>query len=93
MNVDYTLTGPDRLAPVRVYDDGNQTFLEFSHPGIQPSIFVVENEKELPVPVQRTQSGGWMVPVVASRLTIREGEDLVCVFNESRLRQAQTMGN
>ncbi|PIR34605.1 MAG: hypothetical protein COV36_00485 [Alphaproteobacteria bacterium CG11_big_fil_rev_8_21_14_0_20_44_7] len=87
-NFNYTLTGPDSLAPRKIFDDGKSTFFEFPNPvGTPPQISVVSfdgSETPLPARVEGSMSGGLVVvDRVAGKFTIRQNRELICVYNES----------
>jgi type IV secretion system protein VirB9 len=83
-NFNYTLTGPDELAPVKIFDDGKSTFFQFK-PGMAsaPNLAVVTADgREVPVPTRADAEGRMIVDAVAPKFTVRDGSRLVCVFNE-----------
>lgn len=80
-NFNYTYTGPDAIAPVRIFDDGASTYFQFPA-GVSPSIVnVTADGKELPASVAQ-QNGYYVVSGTSGRFTIRQGNDVVCVYNE-----------
>lgn len=83
-NFNYTLTGPDSLAPTKIYDDGKSTFFQFATPASPAYNYSVVNAdgSETPVPSRLDSDGKVIIDRVAAKMTIREGANLVCVFNE-----------
>ena len=82
MNYRYTLSGPDTIAPVRVYDDGRRTYFHFAQPGFRPQIFAMGADgREMPVTGQ-AQAEMIVVDTVASRFVVRAGAEMVTVYNE-----------
>lgn len=80
-NFNYTYTGPDNIAPVRIFDDGQSTYFQFPA-GATPTILAVEaGGKEHPMAVSQ-QNGYYVVNGIMSRFSVRQGQDVVCVFNE-----------
>jgi type IV secretion system protein VirB9 len=81
LNYNYTFTGPDALAPTKLFDDGNRTYFKFKG-DIQPAVSVVlPNGKETPVRAQ--QEGEYLViDSVASRFSIRSNGQVICIYNE-----------
>ena len=91
-NYNYTLTGPDSLAPTKVYDDGRSTYLELPPTAAAPTVSIVSPVgSEIPVPAKR-QGNLLVVNQVADKLTLRNGDDLVCLFNEQAISFSPQMG-
>jgi len=85
MNYNYSMTGPESVSPLKIFDDGHATYFKF--PGdVSPTIFgVAPDGKELPVPAKR--SGEYIVvDGVTARISLRLGKEVVCVFNENLIR-------
>lgn len=79
-NYQYSLTGPNEIAPVKVFDNGVQTYFQFA--GAVPEIFAVDAQgREQPVTGQ-VQGGYVIINQTASQFSIREDDKVVCVFNE-----------
>lgn len=80
-NFNYTYAGPEGFAPVKIFDDGASTYFQFPS-GRAPTIAAVTaNGQEMPVQA-RSQSGYTVVPGTASQFALRQGNEVVCVFNE-----------
>lgn len=80
-NFDYTLTGPDSVAPQRVFDDGQKTYFEFPSGAAVPSISRADGANE--VSLEYMKRGGFVVVNgVAKKFSLRSGKDTVYVFNE-----------
>ncbi len=89
-NFNYTFSGPDAIAPVKVFDDGHSTFFQFS--GSAPTIAAVTpNGQEVAVNVSQ-HNGYYIVNSTAGQFALRSGAQIVCVFNEARGGQAQMHG-
>jgi len=82
-NFNYSLTGPDSIAPLKVFDDGNQTFMQFSNNNaVVPKIFSVEGDgKESRVTYSR-QGEYIVVKKIINKMALRMNQDVVFVFNE-----------
>ena len=82
-NFDYTLTGPDPIAPDRVFDDGVKTFFEFpNNNAVVPYVSLVNKENN-EVPLNYHKQGSFIVvDVVGGQFALRLGQDVVNVFNE-----------
>lgn len=83
-NFGYSLTGPDSIAPVKVFDDGKHTFLKFPNNNASiPHIFIVNNKQETRATYSRV--GEYIViKTIIDELALRLGNDVVRVFNDSR---------
>lgn len=80
-NFNYTYAGPDGFAPVKIFDDGASTFFQFAS-GQTPSIMrVTADGREIPVQAS-SQNGYTVVPGTASQFALRQGREVICVFNE-----------
>jgi type IV secretion system protein VirB9 len=82
-NFNYTMVGPDGIAPVKVFDDGQTTYFQFPNSNaVIPTLSSLDQSgEERPL---ETRPYGQFVAVdgVVSRYTARLGQDLVCIFNE-----------
>lgn len=89
MNFNYTLSGPDEIAPMRVFDDGQFTYFEFPAAGMTaPEIAMVdETGREQPASAL-PRNGMVAVTGIASQFTVRANGQLVCVYNESMPQQS-----
>lgn len=82
-NFNYTLSGPESLSPVKVFDDGRSTFFQFPGGNTPQLLRVMPDGREVPLNV--TQQGEYsVVPAVAERFSVRGNGQVVCVFNENR---------
>ncbi len=82
-NLSYSLMGPDRIAPVRVFDDGKRTYFEFSPSMKTPAIAIVSADNR-ETPVAPGHEGIFTtVDGVANKYALRSGADVVFVFNDS----------
>lgn len=80
-NFNYTYSGPDAIAPVKIFDDGAMTYFQFPA-GQTPTIARVGAD-QYEVPVQARMQGGYhVVPGTAGQFALRSGDQVVCVFNE-----------
>ena len=83
INYRYTYSGPNDIAPVKIYDDGRSTYFKFSGTG-NPRIAVITARGEtIEVPSRRTGDGLIAVDVVAPRLSIYQSGRQVVVYNEA----------
>jgi type IV secretion system protein VirB9 len=84
-NFNYTISGPARIAPLRIFDDGEFTYFEFKDKNADiPAFFLVDSLGNEAVINFRTRGNFIVVERVASRYTLRHGNDIVCIFNEAK---------
>ena len=83
VNYRYTYSGPNDIAPVKIYDDGRSTYFKFTG-NSNPRVAVITARGEtLDVPVRRTNDGLVVVDVVAPRFSINQSGRQVVVYNEA----------
>jgi type IV secretion system protein VirB9 len=82
VNYRYSFSGPDALAPAKIYDDGQSTYLQLPHPPEAISA-VMADGREVPVTAQAQPDGTTRLNLVASRLNLRYGRDTVRIYNEA----------
>ncbi len=83
-NYNYTYTGPDDIAPLQVYDNGNSTFIKYqsiSKPA--PSVFVVDRQgKESAVP-STVKGNSLIIENVAGEMILRSNSGEIKIYNEA----------
>jgi type IV secretion system protein VirB9 len=84
LNFNYRLSGADEIKPLKVFDDGQFTYLQFMDINAElPAIFLVDSEGYEAL-INYHISGPYIViERVAARFTLRHGSDHVCLFNEN----------
>lgn len=83
-NFNYEFSGSSSVAPIKVFDDGEFTYLEFADKNAElPAIFAVDSEGYEKVVNFRIVENYVVVEQVTSQLTLRNGVDIVCVYNNS----------
>ncbi len=86
-NFRYTISGAERIAPLRIFDDGEFTYFQFKNKNADiPAFFLVDAQGNEAIINFRTRDDFIVVERVASRYTLRHGNDIVCVFNEAGAR-------
>lgn len=81
----YTLSGSEGIAPVRVFDDGEFTYFQFRNKNADvPAFFLVDNEGRESLINYRVLEDYIVVERVGSQYTLRNGSEVTCVYNESR---------
>jgi type IV secretion system protein VirB9 len=82
-NFNYTISGPEVTAPLRIFDDGEFTYFQFKDKNAEvPAFFWVDDNGNESLINYRTRGDYIVVERVADRYTLRHGQDVVCVFNE-----------
>jgi len=85
-NFDYTISGPESITPVKIFDDGIFTYFEFKDRNNElPAIFTVAPDKTESLVNFRISGRYLVVEKVAPRFTLRNGVEVGCVFNEAYL--------
>ena len=82
-NFNYTITGEDSLYPVKIFDDGEFTYFEFPRTSRMPAIFSVDSNGFESIVNFRIVGEYLIVEEVSGKFTLRNGADIVCVFNEN----------
>jgi len=86
-NFNYTLTGPDSIAPLKIFDDGLNTFFKFDdNLEVIPQISIVENNQDKLLDAR--QRGDYViVNVVGKEFELKLRNDVVKVFNEGLINK------
>ncbi len=85
-NFNYTISGEDRIAPVRIFDDGTFTYFEFPENLHDiPAFFQVLKDGSEALINYRMRDNFLVVERIAEKFTLRYGSETVCVFNEKLL--------
>ena len=85
-NTNYTISGTDVIAPIRIFDDGQFTYFQFRDKNADlPAFYMVDARGEESIVNYRTRGDYIVVERVARKFTLRHGGDIVCVFNEGRV--------
>ncbi len=83
-NFNYTITGQKELYPMKIFDDGEFTYFEFRDKGgVIPAIFTVDTGNYESLVNFRMIGNYLVVEAISPRFTLRNGMDIVCVFNEN----------
>ncbi|MAZ80355.1 MAG: P-type conjugative transfer protein VirB9 [Rickettsiales bacterium] len=103
-NFNYEYTGDPAIAPIKVFDDKKFTYFEFSDQGSEiPAIFRVDSNGFESLVNFRSAGNYIIVESVDAQFTLRNGMEIVCVYNMSRfpsgklrnstLKHVQNKGN
>jgi type IV secretion system protein VirB9 len=83
-NFNYTLSGTDTIAPLRIFDDKEFTYLQFKNKNAEvPAIFLVNPDKRESLINYRVMGDYIVIERVSSQFTLRHGSEITCVFNEN----------
>lgn len=83
-NFNYTISGSDVIAPIRIFDDGEFTYMQFPKSNEVPAVFHVLSDGTESIVNYRIRGRYLVVERVTSQFTLRSGEEVACVFNETR---------
>jgi type IV secretion system protein VirB9 len=84
-NFNYTISGNDSIAPIKIFDDGVFTYFEFKDKNTPiPAIFEVSSDRSEAIVNYQVIGQYIAVEIVASQFTLRYGNDVTCVFNEAK---------
>lgn len=86
-NFNYNISGNEEIAPVKIYDDGEFTYMEFRSKNKEmPSIFAVDEDlREAMVNFHLDVNNPNVIIIeeVFNKLTLRLGKKVTCVYNEA----------
>lgn len=86
-NFHYSISGSEEIAPIKIFDDGEFTYLQFREKNNEiPAILAVDEDlRESMVNFHLDPNNSNMVVIeqVFHKLTLRAGKKIVCIFNES----------
>jgi len=83
-NFKYTISGSEVIAPVQIFDDGTFTYFQFKLPTSPvPGFFQTDKDGTESVVNYQVVGNYIAVEMVASQFTLRYGNEITCVFNES----------
>jgi type IV secretion system protein VirB9 len=89
-NFNYELTGEPSIAPVKIFDNGEFTYFQFSKKsGDLPAIFSVDSSGFESLVNFRAAGDYLIVERVAPQFTLRNGNDIVCVYNNMLMRSGK----
>lgn len=83
-NFKYTISGSDIIAPLKIFDDGQFTYFEFRDKNAPiPAFFTVDKDGNESIVNYQVVGNYVALEMVAPRITLRYGDQITCVFNES----------
>ncbi len=82
-NYNYSISGPEKIVPVKVFDDGEFTYFEFSNKHSEiPAIFYVDSDGYEGLVNYRVEGDYIIIERLAEMFTLRHGTDTVCIYND-----------
>ena len=89
-NFDYTMSGPEIIAPIKIFDDNQFTYFEFEDKGGElPAIFYVNKDATEGLINYRVNGPYVVVESVRERFTLRHGAEVLCVYNEALIQKRE----
>ena len=89
-NFNYEYTGEPRIAPAKVFDNGEFTYFQFAKKSAElPAIFAVDSEGFESLLNFRVAGDYIIAERVASQFTLRNGNDIVCVYNNNLFKSGK----
>lgn len=86
-NFNYSLTGSNDIAPIKVFDDGKQTYLQFRNQNSNiPHIFAVYPDGRKERVTYNKKSEFLVLPRVFGRLALQLGQETTYVYNDNMFR-------
>ena len=86
LNYNYTISGEEDVAPIKIFDDGKFTYLKFRGSNADwPAIFSVDSSRHESIVNYRVSvqmKNTLIVEGVYPKLALRHNKKIVCVFNE-----------
>lgn len=86
-NFNYSISGSEDIAPIKIFDDGEFTYMQFRDKNKEiPSIFAVDEDLRESLVNFRLDPGNSnlvIIEQVFSKMTLRIGKKITCVYNES----------
>ena len=82
-NFDYSMKGAREIAPIRVFDDGEFTYMQFASLADLPAVFLVDKDKQESVVNYRIEGPYVVVERIGRQFSLRHGNEVACVYNRS----------
>jgi type IV secretion system protein VirB9 len=88
-NFNYQYTGDPSIAPIKVFDNGEFTYFQFTKRNAEiPAIFSVDSNGSESIVNFRTAGEYIIVERVSPQFTLRSGSEIVCVYNSAMYSNA-----
>ena len=86
-NFRYSISGDEEIAPVKIFDDGEFTYLQFREKNAElPAIFAVDEdlrESMVNYHLSADQKNLVIIEHVFHKFSVRYDKKIVCIFNEA----------
>ncbi len=82
-NFRYTYKGSKNNVPLRVFDDGKFTYFQFADLTSTPAIFTVDSKRNEGLVNFAIKGPYVIVQRLARQFTLRNGNEVTCIFNEA----------
>ncbi|MEM7282680.1 MAG: P-type conjugative transfer protein VirB9 [Pseudomonadota bacterium] len=82
-NFDYSFSGDKDQVPKRIFDNGQFTYFEFDTVTDTPAIFLVDKEQNESLVNHKIEGRYVVVHRIGRQFTLRNGNLVTCIFNES----------
>ncbi|TAK74290.1 MAG: conjugal transfer protein, partial [Gammaproteobacteria bacterium] len=82
-NYDYSFYGSKNIAPIQAVDNGTFTIFKFPKHSVVPAIFAVDRHQNESLVNFRVEGDYVFVQGVRHQYTLRNGEDVTTVYNDS----------
>ncbi len=93
-NFNYEYTGEPRIAPLKVFDNGEFTYFQFAKKSAElPAIFAVDSEGFESLLNFRVAGDYIVAERVGSQFTLRNGSEIVCVYNNNLFKSGKVISN
>ncbi len=90
-NFNYEFTGEPSLAPLKVFDNAEFTYFQFADKSAEiPAIFTVDSAGFESLVNFRSAGNYIIVERIAPQFTLRNGNEIVCVYNNNLLKSGKT---
>ena len=82
-NYNYSFYGSKQIAPIQTVDNGTFTIFKFSKHSVMPAIFSVDSHRNESLVNFRVEGDYVFVQGVKHQYTLRNGEEVTTVYNDS----------
>ncbi len=82
-NFNYSFAGDKSHVPIRIFDNGQFTYLEFDPRTDTPAIFLVDNQQNESLVNYQVEGKYVVVHRIGRQFTLRNGSTVTCIFNDA----------
>ncbi len=82
LNFDYSYSGSKRLRPIRAFDDGTFTYLQFNDFEVMPAVFAVDERGHERLVNFNVEGKYLVIANIGRQFTLRDGDTATCIFND-----------